>query len=78
MRTTFLLIIMIGIMTTVISGDITKVIAQDSNAGILDGMIFSGHVGPKGQDANGEDGQSSVSRSLPILRTESSRPSTWA
>jgi len=55
MRTTTLFIIMIAMMATAISADITRADAQDSNAGILDGMIFSGHVGPKGQEANGED-----------------------
>lgn len=51
-----LFIAAIGILMTIqLSDRPVRAGSQNSAAGILDGMVFIGHVGPKGEDANGED-----------------------
>lgn len=55
MRDIIKFIAMIGVMIPTILA--TNIIAssQSDTVGILDGMVFIGHVGPKGKGANGED-----------------------
>ena len=55
MRAIIFLVVIIGFMAMEIPGETTRADSQNSKAGILDGMVFVGHVGPKGSEANGED-----------------------
>ena len=55
MRTIFLVISIIGLLTM---GPYEESIGADTlnrNSGIVDGMVFIGHIGPKDGEANGED-----------------------
>ena len=42
-------------MSIEISAEIARADSQKSAGGILDGLAFIGHVGPKGGEADGED-----------------------
>lgn len=55
MRTIIFLIIVTGFIGIRISGVVIGADPLNNEAGILDGMVFVGHVGPKGSKANGED-----------------------
>ena len=55
MRFIIFIVAMVSLMTIQISGSPVKADSQNSATEILDGMVFIGHVGPKGEDVNGED-----------------------
>lgn len=55
MRTFIFTIAVIGLIAMTLSGGIANGSSHNSGTGILDGMVFVGHVGPKGRAANGED-----------------------
>ena len=55
MRTMLFLIIFISLIVTEISAENVVPGPQSSKEGILDGMVFIGHVGPKGGAANDVD-----------------------
>jgi len=55
MRVFIKFIAVIGLITMALSGETARGSSPGSGAGILDGMVFVGHVGPKGRDADGED-----------------------
>jgi len=54
-RTIFLVISIVGLLTTVSYGVSIGADTVNRNVGIIDGMVFIGHVGPKDGEANGED-----------------------
>lgn len=55
MRTIIFLIIVTGFIGIGISDVALGADPLNNEAGILDGMVFIGHVGPKGSEADGED-----------------------
>ena len=55
MRESKQLKVIIGVMITTFIVTATFASSQSDTDGILDGMVFIGHVGPKGKEANGED-----------------------
>ena len=55
MRIFIFLIIITGYIGLGISGGTARADSPNGEEGILEGMVFIGHVGPKGGDANGED-----------------------
>ena len=55
MRGFFIFLIIFGLTTIYLLDGPRRAYSQSDNTGILDGMVFIGHVGPKGSDADGED-----------------------
>jgi hypothetical protein len=55
MRYILFITAIVSLMTIEISATTAWADSQNDAAGILDDMVFIGHVGPKGGDVNGED-----------------------
>lgn len=55
MLTNILFVIITSFLAVGLSGESANADSPSNEAGILDGMVFIGHVGPKGREANGED-----------------------
>lgn len=55
MRGFIIFLTMIGLMTITILSEPSRASSDIDNVGILDGMVFIGHVGPKGSGTDGED-----------------------
>lgn len=55
MRSIVFFVVITGFIGLGISGANVGADSLNNKKGILDGMVFVGHVGPKGSEANGED-----------------------